>query len=1830
MLASGFTELTRLHEGGQAVVFKARRASDGRPLILKMLRGPYPTPESRSRFRREYELTRQVAGEGVIRVEGWAVENNIPIIVLEDFGGASLDQVYADAPPSLERALELGIAMAEALGRVHAAQVLHLDINPSNIVVSPEGTTLKLIDFGLSTDLPRQNSALRASQVLRGTLRYVAPEQTGRMNRSLDHRSDYYSLGATLYWLVTGRPPFTSEDPLELVHAHIARRPEPPHRVDARVPKALSSVILTLLEKNAEDRYQSVFGLVADLERCLRSVREGAALTDFVPGRDDRRSVLAIPERLYGRDAELAALLAAFDRVRRGAREVAFVHGGSGMGKTALVREAQRPLLAQGAAFVAGKFAQFKRDVPYASLTEALRQFVRLLLTGQQGEVARWMSRIDQAVSPNGRLLTDLIPELELILGEQPPVPELPAIEAESRLHLTVRRFMRVLATAEHPLVLFMDDLQWADLPSLGLLKVLATDPGGSHVLMIGAFRNNEVGAGHPLRALMAELGEAGVPILHVTVGSLDASHVGQLLADTLQRRGDDVDALAASCVDKTGGNPFFLHRFLRSLVRSELVAFDAGAGAWRWDPAAVAALEVTSNVVQFLADRFDLLPEAARRQLEAASVVGDTFEATMLAAAQGRDLERVLADLKAPLREGLIEEIPGVEDPELGEIDRRFRFSHDRIQQAAYERTTPEVRRTLHGRVGRRLLDRAKGRDPGEALFDIVNHLNAGLAEDAPYAERVQLAELNLSAARRALLASAYDPAARCLARGRALLGPEGWQSDYDLMRDLTQSAARAAYLTTDFERAEALVDESFARARSAVERARTLIVRIDSLIAQNLNAPALAVGLQALDLLGVQLPEDPSLDEVGATIGETLALIEGVDLAALPEQPPPDDPRIRQAMELVCILAPPAYFVKPLVVPLLGAELVRLTVEHGPTAESSYGFSLLGLVLCNGGHIEAGYGFGQLATSLAASFEDKRLRVRSGHVTYGFSRHWKEPIASIMPDYAALFELAMDVGDYEYAGYIGMMHTIFGFYAAPELERVISSGRFYKAALEEVQQEQSLVIQGAMLQALLNLSGQGQGDDPALLVGQAYDESVMLPMLIERGDAATLFVLPCIKGVIAGFLGQWERAHELLATARSHIDGAAGIVHLVYLEQWGALAALGLLQSLEGEAREARREALMGLVEGALAKLDGWASHNDAANAHRPVLVRAALARLEGDAPAALLGFERAAGLARARNVPMDEGVAHRLAGEMSLEAGLTTAARAHLVEACYAWDRWGARALRTHLEEAYPALLGDLGRPGAGHSVTTTASTTGSPDIDVTAAVRASQTIAKEVELERVIHTVVRLTIEISGAARCLLVRPSEGELHTVTALGTISGRQTTVEHAPRPLAGLGPVGIIEFVGRTRQEVVLDDACRSELFASDPYISANQVQSVLCLPIEQQGRLLEVLYLEHPRTRGVFTQARVALLRVLLAQAAISVENATLIDTLEEKVRARTEQLAIATERALAASEAKTVFVRSMSHELRTPLNAILGYAQLLQDSAQLTRLQREGLQTIHRSGRHLLSLINDILDMSRIEAGRLELALEPMRLRGLAEEVAALCHPSAQDKGVQLRARTAAEVPEWVEADARRLRQILLNLVGNAVKFTDRGEVDVRAALDERGRLSVAVRDTGPGIAADRLEAIFEPFEQTGDATQRAKGTGLGLAIARRIARQMGGDLRVESVLGQGSTFYLELPLREVEPPREAEDLAPPPLDLAPTAAVAQPAPEVLRWPPRAVLDELMHHALDGAFTQIQRIAEDLARTDDLRPFAERLGALARDFDDAGVEGLLADGLEAKSA
>src|SRR6476661_3727381 len=795
-----------LYESANSPVYRAIREADRQPLILKLLKESYPTPQELLRYRTEYRITRELKEAGVVQVYDLQKYQNGLVMFVEDFGGQSLKILMQQRKFSLKEFLLVASATTEILGQIHKANIIHKDINPSNIVFNPATGQIKIIDFGISTQLTRETPSLKNPNVLEGTLAYISPEQTGRMNRALDYRSDFYSLGVTFYELLTGKLPFETEDALELVHWHIARQPIPPHEIEPRIPLILSQIVSKLMAKNAENRYQTAGGLKHDLDKCLVQLQGTDSIEEFDLGTRDITDRFLIPEKLYGRETEVDRLLAAFERVSRGSAEMMLVAGFSGIGKTAIVNEVHKPIARQGGYFIKGKYDQFGRNIPFSAFVQAFRELMGQLLSEPDAQLQTWKTRILTAVGDSGQVLIEVIPELERIIGAQSPALELSGTAAQNRFNLLMEKFVQVFTTAEHPLVMFLDDLQWADSASLKLLQLLMQDRG--HLLVLGAYRDNEVSPVHPLILTIDDIVKTGITVNTITLSPLSLVDMNLLVSDTLNCQLYLAQPLTKLVLQKTKGNPFFATQFIKSLHEDGQITFDSETRSWQCDIALIKTLAITDDVVEFIALQLQKLPTETQHILKLAACIGAQFDLHTLAIVSEKSLEATATDLWKALQEGLI--IPKTEIYKFfiesnttsvfeAAANPIYRFLHDRVQQAAYSLIPDERKQATHLKIGQLLQENSSEIEREEKLFDIVEHLNLGIELITQPEERETLAKLNLQAGLKARNSTAYSAARVYLQTGINLLQTKCWQQQYELTLNLYVAATEASYLNDE-----------------------------------------------------------------------------------------------------------------------------------------------------------------------------------------------------------------------------------------------------------------------------------------------------------------------------------------------------------------------------------------------------------------------------------------------------------------------------------------------------------------------------------------------------------------------------------------------------------------------------------------------------------------------------------------------------------------------------------------------------------------------------------------------------------------------------------------------------------------------------------------------------------------------------------------------------------------------------------------------------------------------------------------------------------------------
>ncbi|MCU0537266.1 MAG: serine/threonine-protein kinase PknK [Hydrococcus sp. Prado102] len=1150
----GIAILAHIYESANSLIYRGRREKDNLPIILKLLKHDNPNPVELVRYQQEYQLTRYLNLEGVIKTYELQKYQNTLVIIFEDFGGESLKYWLTKQTFSLTEFLNIAIKSIEILDKIHHFNVIHKDINPSNLVWNTHTKQLKIIDFGISTRLLQENILLKNPNGLEGTLAYISPEQTGRMNRAIDYRTDFYSLGVTFYELLTNRLPFNSNDPLELVHSHLAKYPLAPHEIDPNIPLAVSKIVMKLLAKTAEERYQSAYGIKADLQNCQAQLEKNSSIAIFDLASQDSCDRFQIPQKLYGRENQIKALLKTFKKVSLGRREIALISGCSGIGKSCLVREIYKPVTNTSGQFISGKFDLLKRHVPYYAIVKAFQQLIEQLLLETQTELKKWCQKILAALGSNGQIIIDIIPEVELIIGKQPNVSELPATESQNRFNLVFQNFIRVFASQEHPLVIFLDDLQWADSATLELLKLIFTDVNTKGLFLIGAYRDNEISEIHPLKLAIAQIQKQGVIVNEISLEPLDVSTITQLIADTLKCDLQSADSLAALVVRKTQGNPFFVKEFFKSLYAEDLLTFNFDAQQWEWDLETIQNQSITDNVVDLMVGKIQKLPQKTQRLLNLAACLGNQFDLKTLAIANRQSPRNTADKLWLAIQSELILQIS---EPNNNELNIVYKFAHDRIQQAAYSLIPETLKPAIHLQIGRSLLNSISPQQQEEKIFELVEHMNLGIELLEGQQQRDELAQLNLIAARKAKASTAYQFALTYLKQGLNLLSIDIWKRQYDTALTFYTEAVEVAYLCANIDEMERLTAIVRERAKTILDKLKLDAIAISASVSQNKMLEGVAIALEVLKRLDIELPENPTHDDIAIAYHQTQDLLQGKKPSELAKLAPMTDAKALAAIAILSRTTAAAYMAVPALYPLIVFKMVGLLATYGNVALSSYIYASYGLLLCGViNDIETGYEFGQLALNLLSQREYGQSKAKTLFIIYHFLLHWKENVKATLQPLQSGYLNALESGDWEYTGYCGFTYCLHSYLVGKELVELEATMASYGHVLNNLKQQTVCNYHQIYRQTVLNLLS--QADDPCCLIGTAYDESVMLSRHQQASDKTALFYLFVNKLVLCYLFHDRDRAVENANIAKQHLAGATGNVTVPIFYFYDSLACL------------------------------------------------------------------------------------------------------------------------------------------------------------------------------------------------------------------------------------------------------------------------------------------------------------------------------------------------------------------------------------------------------------------------------------------------------------------------------------------------------------------------------------------------------------------------------------------------------------------------------------------------------------------------------------------------
>ncbi|MGF6638312.1 trifunctional serine/threonine-protein kinase/ATP-binding protein/sensor histidine kinase [Paraburkholderia sp. MM6662-R1] len=1734
-----------LWDDGERVFSRGRRPGDGDGdnVLIARPAAEHPPPASLVRLAHEFGLRDELDGGWAVRPLELVREGGQTLLVLEDPGGEPLARLLS-APMEVGSVLRLAVGIAAALGKLHQRGLVHKDLKPAHILVNCADGHARLTGFGLASRLPRERQAPAPPETIAGTLAYMAPEQTGRMNRSIDSRSDLYSFGVTLYQMLTGALPFTAADPMEWVHCHIARKPVPPNERVERIPVPVSQIVMKLLAKTAEARYQTAAGVERDLQHCLADWERQHRIDDFPLGEHDTPDRLLIPEKLYGRAREIETLLASFDRVvEGGAPELILVSGYSGIGKSALVNELHKVLVPSRGLFASGKFDQYKRDIPYSTLVQAFQGLVRPLLGKSDTELAIWRGALLEALDPNARLMTDLIPELKLIIGDPPPVPELEPQHAQSRFQLVLRRFIGVFARPDHPLALSLDDLQWLDAATLDLLEDLLTRSDLQHLMLIGAYRDNEVDASHPLMRKLESIRNAGAKIEEITLEPFAPDDLEQLMADALHCEPERAAPLAQLVHDKTAGNPFFVIQFLHVLADEDLLTFDYDVACWSWNLDRIYAKGYTENVVDLMVGKLTRLPADTQQALQLLASLGNTAAITMLAIVLGTSEEQVQAALWPAVREELIERLEG-----------SYRFIHDRVQEAAHSLIPEASRAEVHLRIGRLLAAHTTPGKREEAIFDIVSQLNRGAALITDHEERDQLAQFNLIAGKRAKGATAYAAALAYLVAGAAQLAEDCWARRHELIFALELNRAECEFLTGQLSVAEERLAALSTRATTTVEQALVACLHIDVCMALDQAGRATAVGLNYLRQVGIAWSPHPEDEEVRREYERIWSLLGSRTIEELIDLPPMRDAASFATVEVLSKLVPSAVFTDANLAALTTCKAVCLSLERGNCDASCYTYVQLSKIAgpCFGDY-QDGFRFGQLGYELVERRGLKRFEASTYLCFSLFVVGWTKHVRACRDLLRRAFEAANRIGDLTHGAYTCSLLNSDLLFAGEPLPAVQGEAEHGLAFAEKARFGLSIDIittQLALVRTLRGLTPKfGCFDDGQFAELRTENHLSSNPALAIAACWYWIRKLQAryMASDYAAAVDATSKAQPLLWTSVSFFEEAD--YHF-----YGALARAAYWDCGDA-ARASDRQQHLDAVAAHHKQLQVWAKNGPENFGNRAALVGAEIARIEGRVVDAEQLYEQAIHSAQANGFVHNEALANELAGRFYAARGLEKIARLYLRDARYGYLRWGADGKVRQLEERYPHLRTEESAPDPTSTIATPVE-----HLDLATVIKVSQAVSGAIVLEKLLDTLMRTATEQAGAERGLLILSDGGE-QRIAAEATTGGDATQLQLRDVPVsAAMLPESVLYHVLRTRESVILDDAVAEPPFATDPYIREHRARSILCLPLMNQARLTGALYLENSLTVRVFSPARIAVLKLVASQAAISLENARLYRDLAER-EAKIRRLVDANIIGIGVwnaegdiLEANDAFLRMVGYEREdlvsgrvrwtdlTPPEWREGDERALREIAETGRAQPSEKEFVRKDG----SRVPVMIGAASIEAGGKECVSFVLDLTGRkrAEEEAReserryrevqteLAHANRVATMGQLTASIAHEVNQPIAATVTNAQAALRWLsaqppaVEKVRQALSRIVNDSNRAGDVIGRIRELIRKAPPRKERmDLNEAIREVIELTrGEATKR------GASVQTRLA---GGLPHVEGDRVQLQQVLLNLVINAIE-------------------------------------------------------------------------------------------------
>lgn len=1713
-------------------VYRATNIKSGQSNIIKMISGLNPTLSEISKLKYEYRITKDIHSKGIVNVIDFLEYDNRYFLVKEDFRGETLKEYINKVfRVKLIDFLEISIQLANIVNDIHSQNIIHKDINPLNILINPETKEVKITDFSISTSLESEAQLPLDSKNIEGTPSYISPEQTGRINRCIDNRSDLYSLGITLYEMIAGNLPFCSNDLLELVHSHLTVEAKKPHEIVPEIPFVISLLIMKLMSKDADDRYQSALGLLHDLNICFRELSVSGRVNNFSLAQKDQSNKLYIPQKIYGRDNELKILNSAFHSTIDNRSKLLFVSGLSGIGKTSLINETKRKVFSENGLFITGKFDFLQKNIPYYAFFDGFKTFLQSLLTENAKELVYWREALNASLYNSGKLIINQLPELELIIGPQPDVPLLDSSVSQNRFRKVFIEFINTFSNPKHPLVLFLDDIQWADIESIQLIDSYFNDQTHKNLLLIAAYRDNELEEKSVLEKYITKSKNSNYLAGNIHLSSLTLKATSDLVSDTFKIEKEH-EELSKTLHVKSLGNPFYLKQLLRSLYEDKVIYYDFENLCWAWDSSHLHSINISDNsILDIVIRNLKTLPQAALEIIKLASCLGNQFSHSLLSIVTSNSAAEV-AELMWPiLQSGYV--IPLSErykmpltfsqDFDEYSFDKnqniKYQFAHDKIQQAAYSLISNTNVYDVHLDIGRKLFDNLPVNIQDDFIFDIVNQYNFGIPKISTVNEKKLLSKLNLSAGLKAKNSAAFVAAHKYFDFAISLLPDGTWLSNYNSTKQLYLLALESSYMAIDHQKAQKIFNDLLRYASDPQDIVQAYEYQISFYFTQNKPEKAINIAFEALNILGIRLPRNPNKYNVLISIYRVKLFQGRRKTQSLFELPIMEDKKQLSAMKILMSMIPATFVAQPSLYPVSVSKMVELSLVYGNSPLSIFAYNCFGLVFCGAlNKTNIGYEYGSLALNLQELFKLEQYSSKTIFVFYVFVNPWVNHIQKSIDILPNGVSVGIKNGDIEYASHCASFYTIFLFLSGITIKNVSHEHDIYSKLLDTNKQEFQLIHSNIWRQVSENLSNDfNLTYESCKLNGNYFSEIKNLQEVLNSKNDLVISAYYLAKSFLSSIFNLYQESMLYSELANKHIKEVPGVIYLPISVFFNSFTHLKLYES----SKKYSKYNVIRHVKANQSKLKKWSEQAPENFSQMYYLIQALLYSAQENIDGAIKCFEYAIELSRNNNYIYIQAISNEAYAEFLFKFRMGKAFEVYMREAFYLYDKWGAQAKTTQMGNKYSFLSEiPLKKSYSDSSLLTDSfSSTRQVDLDLASVFKTTQAISEEIVLSKLLKTIMNLLAENAGAQIGILFLIRDDKLLAVASTGLSSN--ITFDSAINPEeSDISSSSALNYVSRTHNSLILENAQEHQIYSRDLYIKKNQVKSLLCLPLIKQGQLVGLAYFENNLATNIFRKDQLEVMNILSSQAAISLENAYLYDDLTVSRQREKAEREI--------NELKSRFISMTSHEFRTPLTAILGTTELIKHYGQgwETEKQHSYLDRIQRNVKHMTGLLDDVLVLSKADVGKTE--FNPVSI-----DLTVFCSSLVEE--FQLNTKRGQKIEYVLEgkqttcfSDEKILRQILSNLLSNAIKYSPESSIVCFTVTFSNDEVIFLIKDQGIGIPESDQPHLFESFQRATNVGQ-IQGTGLGLAIVKKSVELHQGTITFESTASQGTTFIVRLPI-----------------------------------------------------------------------------------------------------